>query len=250
MLYTLLGVWLARHQGLPIITSPFRTEQEVELFRKLLPRFESKQGSVNYEGLARAFNGRAVKLVRKSNSEWEQLVNLKTVKHMKEFCDKLRKRICLAKSCADWLEQLKAVRRSLRDGTFCSWAPAEDMRVRRAGEEPSPSSSPMLETFKSTADSIRSIFTKPEQKARVRQPKTCRGCGQQPIFAPRGASSEDRAKWHTSYGWCPNMQAFVTGGVCPECKKTRADDSENHTANGFCKTMGRFPQGRRGKGKQ
>ena len=194
-----------------------------------------------------------MKLVRQSKSDWEQLVNLKTVKYMKEFCEKLRKRICLAKSCADWVEYLKSVRRALRVGSFCSWAPAEDKRIQTGAErrptvegEPShPSPPPMLETLKSAAGS--SNRSKPgDEKIRARQPKKCSGCGELPTFAPKGTSSENRAWWHSSHGWCPNKKAFVTGGICPECNKKRADDSENHMANGFCKTMGRFPRGRRG----
>ena len=174
---------------MPVTTSPFRTEQEVQIFRDILPEYERKGGSIDYEGLVKGFNSRVVKLVRQSSKESEQLVNLKTVKHMKEFCDKLKKRICLQKSCAEWLEYLKSVRRAFRVGSFCSWAPAEDKRKAPAPESTAGSSSqrqPLLATLEHADDNgsgkAEKTTTAPPRKS---QQKKCTGCGELATRAPR-----------------------------------------------------------------
>ena len=134
--------------------------------------------------------------------------------------------------------------RGLRQKTS-EFRPDGAERRPKEEEKPShPSPPPMLETLKFAAGS-RNRSKPAGEKIRARQPKKCSGCGELPTFAPKGTSSEGRARWHSSYGWCPNKKAFVTGGICPECNKTRADDSENHMANEFCKTMG--PKGKPGK---
>lgn len=176
---------------------------------------------------------------------WENVVNLKTVKYMKEYCNKLKKRICLQKSCAEWLEHLKKVRRYLRDGSFCSWAPAINEKasaepashpparsIHIAGTEPA--------TSPSNASSNQRA-PKPE-KERHRQIRKCSGCGEPQANAPRGTHVDEvREKFHSRFGWCPKQHRFVSNATCSCCGKVRNQDMENHEPNGSCRTTQRYP---------
>ena len=173
---------------------------------------------------------------------------------MKQFCDKLKKRICLQKSCAEWLDNFKSVRRAFRVGSFCSWASAEDKRkaseASRAGSsQAAKRHQPLLATLEHAGDNgskAKETMTAPPRKS---QPKKCTGCGELATRAPRRTHlAVVTSSWHTKYGWCPKKQLFVTASNCPECGNNRAEDSANHQANGYCLRSNSFPgQGSRGK---
>ena len=177
---------------------------------------------------------------------------------MKEFCHKLKKRICLHKSCAEWLDHLKAVRRALRDGSFCQWTPATNIRQQPAQQQRCqqheapkrklPQSIVVAQASK-THKSTNSIDNKDKDandnnpiKPRQRQDRKCKGCGAILETAPRGTTvAEIKERWHTKFGWCPKLQGFVKNSTCSCCGKARSHDIENHLPNGYCCRAERFP---------
>ena len=268
------GHWLARKQGMPTVTTPFRTEQEIELFLELLPQHESTRGKVNYEKLAEAFNSRVIALIKSrtgvtcaaTTSSGDKLpfdVYLKTAKYVKEYCCLLKKRMILQKTCAEWVENLKAVRRALREDSFCSWCPAAERGIGR-GRPDRPSESQQHQQQESQQQHAVALLPQPGEDGgnttassamaaasaafdaseshvirgkKKRAPKHCQTCKKPLTYAPKGYEKAPGSEYHTKFGWCPTSQSFVSKGKCKLCGNIRAEDPQHHEPGGYCARM-------------
>lgn len=253
------GQWLARKQGLPTVTTPFRTEQEIGLFLELLPQHESARGKVNYEGLAQAFNARVTALIKSrpgptktaaASSTGDKKpfdVYLKTAKYVKEYCSLLKKRMILQNSCAEWIDKYKSVRRALRDDSFCSWCPAKDQgsgHGRPAQHEQQYEQQAAVQRGDdggTVVTGATSVVTEDDASKRTvvhekkkRAPKCCQTCKMPLTFAPRGYAKEAGSEYHTRFGWCPTSQKFISRAKCKLCDNIRAEDSQYHKPDGYC----------------
>eukprot|EP00951_Prasinocladus_malaysianus_P017378 scaffold136996_cov18-Prasinocladus_malaysianus.AAC.1 len=268
------GKWLAQKQGLPTLTTAIRTEDEVALFVKLLPQFESSSGRIDHDGLTTAFNDYVYRCcgssrtLSSSTSEKDN-IHLKTSSYIKDYCDTLKKRMILQKSCAGWVDKLKAVRRSLRDDSYCRWTTATDLqRTSPPGQgtrpttllavalsappasdgQPSgvPSSLTAASALAATsaADSAPTMLgasagicqpTGTRRPARRAEQK-CGACN-----LPRHNNNLHIPK----YGWCVLKNTFSNKtGKCALCKRVRVEDLDNHAKDGFCKRMNAYPNNR------
>eukprot|EP00951_Prasinocladus_malaysianus_P038685 scaffold426680_cov31-Prasinocladus_malaysianus.AAC.1 len=237
------GVWLANRQGLPTLVRPVKSQTEVELFISLLPKFERKSGTIDYDGLTSAFNAEVLSTLHSSTpdaSDSEQ-PGLKITKFVRDYCDLLKKRMRLQKSCADWVEHLKAVRRALRDDSYASWTAAtgpEQLAAENRLGNHERSSEDITAEQKATplaTEHPTPVSAAASSNRKKRAPQKCVLCQQ-----PRQGDA------HTAYGYCHTHEEWLKTSHCKLCDHNRREDASNHLPDGLCKRVD--PPRRPGKG--